>query len=78
MCLHANYESHLRKSGGKIITQPNCHKYRAWLSKSPKKHTGANRKRMAKKSALMGTVPKRMDRDHQNLPPRCKYGSAHF
>ena len=48
-----------RKSGGKIITQPNCHKCRARLSKSPKKRTGANRKRMAKKSVLMGTIQKR-------------------
>ena len=48
-----------RKSGGKIITQPNCHKCRARLSKSPKKRTGANRKRMAKKSILMGTIQER-------------------
>ena len=50
-----------RKSGGKIITQPNCHKCRTRLSKSPKKRTGANRKRMAKKSVLMGTIQKRSD-----------------
>ena len=50
-----------RKSGGKIITQPNCHKCRARLSKSPKKRTGANRKKMAKKSIPMGTIQKRTD-----------------
>ena len=48
-----------RKSGGKIITQPNCHKCRARLSKSPKKRTGANRKRMAKKSVLIGAIQER-------------------
>ena len=45
---------------GDLITKiyQSRHKCRACLSKSPKKHTGANHKRMAKKSALMGTVPK--------------------
>ena len=50
-----------RKSGGRIITQPNCHKCRAKISKNPKKRTGANRKRMAKKSVLMGTIQKKTD-----------------
>ena len=48
-----------RKSGGKIITQPNCHKCRAKLSKNSKKCTGTNHKKMAKKSVLMGTIQKR-------------------
>ena len=47
-----------RKSSSRIITQPNCHKCRARLSKSPKKHRGANRKRMAKGSALVGVAQK--------------------
>ena len=45
-----------RKSGGRIITQPNCHKCRARLSKSPKRRRGPNRNKTAKGSALMGVV----------------------
>lgn len=43
-----------RHSNGMIITQPNCHKCRAKLSKNPKKRTGPNKKTMIKSSLLIG------------------------
>ena len=49
-----------RKYNGRIITQPNCHRCRAKLSGDPKRRTGPNRKKMAKKSALFG-VQKRLE-----------------
>ena len=48
-----------RRSNGRIITQPNCHRCRAKLSGNPKRRTGPNRKKMAKGSALFG-VQKRL------------------
>ena len=49
-----------RRSNGRIITQPNCHRCRAKLSGNPKRRTGPNRKKVAKGSALFG-VQKRLD-----------------
>ena len=43
-----------RKINGKIITQPNCHKCRAKLSKNPIKRTGPNQKSMIRSSLLVG------------------------
>ena len=43
-----------RKTNGKIITQPNCHKCRSVLSRSPKQRTGPNKKRMVRSSLLVG------------------------
>ena len=43
-----------RKIKGKIITQPNCHKCRAILSKNPKQRTGPNKKKMIRSSLLVG------------------------
>ena len=35
-----------RKSNGRVITQPNCQKCRAMLSRNPKRRTGPNTKKM--------------------------------
>ena len=43
-----------RKTNGKIITQPNCHKCRSILSKNPKQRTGPNKKKMVRSSLLVG------------------------
>lgn len=39
-----------RRSGGKWITQPNCHKCRSVLSANPKRRTGRNKKKMRKRT----------------------------
>ena len=43
-----------RKTNGRIITQPNCHKCRATLSKNPTRKTGPNKKKMIRSSLLVG------------------------
>ena len=43
-----------RKTNGKIITQPNCHKCRAKLSKNPIKRAGPNQKTMVRSLLLIG------------------------
>ncbi|MCE2506265.1 MAG: hypothetical protein J4F36_07335 [Nitrosopumilaceae archaeon] len=43
-----------RKTNGKIITQPNCHKCRAKISKNPTRKIGPNKKKMIRSSLLVG------------------------
>jgi len=50
-----------RKTNGKIITQPNCHKCRAKLSKNPTKRTGPNKKTMTRSSVLIGSSQTKLD-----------------
>jgi len=48
-----------RRSGGRMIPQPNGHGCRARLSRRPRRPTGPNRSRMGKRSALLG-IQKRL------------------
>lgn len=50
-----------RRSNGRMITQPNCHKCRSELSKNPKRPTGPNSKRMGKRKMLMGRFQQKID-----------------
>ena len=50
-----------RKINGRIITQPNCHKCRAILSKNPTRRTGPNNKKMVKSSLLIGNFQTKLD-----------------
>jgi len=43
-----------RKTNNRIITQPNCHKCRAKLSKNPTRKTGPNKKKMIQSSFMIG------------------------
>jgi hypothetical protein len=43
-----------RKTNGRIITQPNCHKCRAKISQNPTRKTGPNKKKMIRSSLLVG------------------------
>jgi transposase-like protein len=50
-----------RKSDGRIITQPNCHKCRTKLSKNPSRKTGPNKKKMIQSSLMVGNSQIKLD-----------------